>query len=405
MGKTKWGSNAWQSKAGAQGGQSSASSQHWDQWDAQANWPAAPNAAPPAKAGVKFQDMKPGTNSKSTELLETDEPEREDAMARIPVIQKMINNVRKADARMRKCKELRSKREEQWSQYEEEIKKLFLSQKAEFRAETQRMDKEEHEAAKAKAAAVAQLKECINGDGQRTVPAPVQTVNAEDNAAWDELMRTTAPSPVKEPVDAWLQEMLHATLLGGMGALTADHKAKLNHWLEQPSGEAVPTTPKTSRTAAPPRTPTGGVVARPARLVGGSVPSTTAAYLHGPDTTAMCDPYQSSPGGGTECISQGIPKAPPLGAPAAKTPSPVPVRPKNGLVSPRTPVKQASKQPPLKPLGRTSLAEVVESKRAAAQEALGINVTQIGPQRFLINDDGDDGGGVQSDPRALTLLE
>ena len=195
----------------------------------------------------------------------------------------------------------------------------------------------------------------------------------EDLQSWDELMGALAPKSPKSPV--WLQEMIRATSLGGTAALTAEHKEKINQWME----ESTPQTPPTRRTMGLQRTPPRATTRCPQRVVKeAAVPvdgNAAPPYAKAQQGIANTDPYQASPGQGmpTGLSSPGLGgkgsmeggSASSLGPPPRM---PSPVKPKNGLVVPRSSVKQMSKQLPVPAVGRTkTLADMVESKRMEAR--------------------------------------
>ena len=403
MGKTKWGNGSWQGKHGHANGSASSSYSQWDGWDAQAweKWSAKPSrgAGNPSanKEGIsfpKYQDM-------ATEALTHNEAKEdvkardEDSLADVPVIQRMVNNIRKAKARVRKARELKMKRDLQWANYQEEVKKMFVSQRMEYRNDVNQMGKEIAEAMQAKQLAVRQLKDGINGGEHSIKTKPGEAASKEDLQSWDELMGAIPPTPAREPVDKWLQEMITATTLNGPAVLSAEQKNRLNSWLD----EDGPMTPPSRKPAASPRTPNARMPTCPSRLAGFTEMGERGqpSYCLTMQEPAMQDPYQMSPGTAglavQHCAAGAVPPpkslSPKIGV-AGGTPTKAasPVKPKTGLVIPRVPVKQMAKNPPTKHVGRlTSLADLVENKRLAAQKELGIDPT-LTPHFIL--DDGDE---------------
>ena len=409
---------------GRQGMETAASAySQWDAWEAPA-WDAWKNKPAKGQANQadgrdasgfpKYQDMKT-TNVMNSDLPEDGVGCQEELATEVPIIQKLVNNIRKAESRVRKSRETRTKREMQWAHYQEEVKKLFVGQRAEYRADLAKLDKEEMEAQQAREAAVLQLKSCINGQSTTTRKVDGVHYDKEDLQSWDELMGALAPKSPKSPqesMNVWLQEMIRATSLGGTAALTAEHKEKINQWME----ESTPQTPPTRRTMGLQRTPPRATTRCPQRVIKeAAVPvdgNAAPPYAKAQQGIANTDPYQASPG-------QGMPpglSSPGLGGkgsmeggsasslgPPPRMPSPV--KPKNGLVVPGSSVKQMSKQLPVPAVGRTkTLADMVESKRMEAQAAL--LRPEPGPLRFMIDDDDDaeDNQKVTEDDD-LTMLE
>ena len=418
MGKTKWGHNGWQGKHGGgnANGAASSSQPHWEQWGAHAwdSWSNKPQKGQGSgmanKDGItfpKYQDMSMPTSA-TGDTQEDKGHKEEDGMAEVPTIQRLVNNIRKAEARIRKNKELKAKRDQQWALYQEEVKKLFISQRVEYRNDVHKLEKEETEAVKAREQAVSLLKECINGKQMPVRAMETESVSQEDLQSWDELLNAMTPSSRdgKNQMDTWLQEMITATTLGGTAALSMDQKAKLNQWVD--GGE--PMTPPSRRTAVAPRTPTTQPPARLPRITrqAGSEAAGTAnaGYCSEPSTPVDFDPYLASPGSVGQAVlarpspprmdSEGMPSF----AGAGHQPKTSPVKPKTGLVVPRVPVKQMAKFPPVRQCGRVkTLSDLVESKRIAAQKELGL---EPGATTNFILDDGDEDGVPNVD---LTAME
>ena len=412
MGKTKWGSNnSWNTR---QAGGDSSSSAHgqWDSWEAWDAWGKPPRGAQhnpkDLAAFPKYQDMDANPASVNAGAKEMAE-DTEDGQTRIPVLQKLINNIRKAEAKARKCKEMRAKRESQWSQYQEEVKKHFLGQRAEYRADLKKIDAEEEDAVQARSAAAAMLKDCINGRTPTSRQSEPAAYNKEDAQSWDELMGAIASPGGREPMDAWLQEMITATSLGGTAAISSEHRRKLQSWME----DGTPSTPPTRGTRGLPMTPAGQVPRCPSRVPSSgdrAMPEAATAYCPSSQSNAISDPYLMSPrkesnvppstaaagnGGGGGKGPAGL---------TSVSPKTSPIRPKNGLVVPRVPLKQQAKHPPARPLGRTSsLAELVESKRSAVWTELGIGTL---PAISFLSDDEDkpaDESGVDNSVDLTTM--
>ena len=318
-------------------------------------------------------------------------------------VQKHVNTIRRTEGKIRKCRELGLQRENQWKEFQQQLKTSFMEQRSAYLKDREQNKHDEAQLEEQKRQAAHHLKALIIG-GQSQSSQVVENMDTEaDHQAWkDFLADSQLEEDYGEDNDPWLQAALHAASKDDTSGLTT-YRQQVSAWLERqepgPTATAAPATPVRRVTQTLPMTPRGkpGATARvvPPR-VGHPIGAPNAATVDATQTglsheaagstyvtvehNAVRDPYQTSP------------SAPQFGTP--------PTRTTYGKAGDRVSVKTATMMG--KPGDKKTLRSLSPQSQAHAQqlEAKRIALTQqLGPlhappgQMFLVDDDKDEGQG------------
>ena len=136
----------------------------------------------------------------------------------VKIVQKLTNNLRRAEQRIRKNKEERGLVDGQWASFQKGLKESFMRERARYKECSDRLLHEEGEAARCQESAVEELYRFLADPkthiGQKTAEAARAPREAQDE--WNQLMETTT----EENDDA-----LSGLLVGAMGSLESRQTA------------------------------------------------------------------------------------------------------------------------------------------------------------------------------------
>ena len=396
---SEWGSSSWQQDA-----------HQWESENWEKNQPGGKKN--PKEAGVfpKYSEVQlPPTATGNATATQPTLMDKNNA-DQIKEVQRLVNVIRKADAKLRKHQEQDARRTDQWELFQQQLKASFMEQRAAYIQDNVKSAAEATILQEQKTAAAKQLQDLVNGQPVECRKPSHVSMTPEDADAWQALLGEDKEA--EDADDPWLQEALSAFAAGTSGGAPSD-KAKLQAWLERHSqmiSSSSPMTPPRSTTMGQPmtprdknRAPTRVVVRQgpqPNGTVDGGQRGLGAGDLPMYGSVPVCgvgnDPYQGSP----------LPVQP-LGAGSSmRTTSPgalgIKQKPKRGenktqgeVGYGRTPLKEASKMSP-KPLTPNQSTirrqEQMEAKRAEATRQLNVHsATPVA--RHIIHDDGSESGG------------
>ena len=274
------------------------------------------------------------------------------------IMQKLINGVRRSEARLRKLEAEETEVDAKWKTFQDGLKKAFITERARFMERKEKIAKDRAEQQETQVEAIQELQEFLldpmavreNQDKKND-----SDMNAEALGAWDELMQDAEGSDTHG-----LSNLLSGAMATG-GALRrrareqmlealAQHRAAATgpveaHTPQRRGARTLPITPPavTRRQDAPtPATPTDGEIAS---MLG---------------EAAIRDPYLASPS------TSALPE--------------VRVRSRPRSQQPRKAIKQQGKEPPPTECGGTSLADKLDARRGAA----------LAKETVLLEDDEED---------------
>eukprot|EP00439_Symbiodinium_sp_Y106_P019167 s2956_g2.t1 len=178
-----WRENAqddkWWAKQEGQGGQG----QHGRPWRFWSGAWGSPGQRAKSTQRYDQVQLKDDTPAKETRQELTAASER--PVALMQAVQRALTASRKADARMRRLKEEKSKRERQWQQWAEEAKASFFQQKKEFESDIQKLEADMAETAVTGRTAADKVSELVlHGLPQEPVP----TAAPAGDDSWDRLI-------------------------------------------------------------------------------------------------------------------------------------------------------------------------------------------------------------------------
>ena len=214
QGRQSWSSETtppW--KGGKGGADTSHSSSTWSYW--QGSWKAKKDTAgkeKPPTFPVYSQTPLSTSASVAETAYVTPDNESESVGNYMKGLQKALSACRKADAKLRRLQELKDTREQQWSQYQKDLKTSFLAQKKQFQKDMDTLHLDLKKAMEASQTAVMNVQTFAQGKPQNDVAMVLQ--NPEDiqeaDDAWNVLMNadTTSPSSMPQSPDAVLARAL-----------------------------------------------------------------------------------------------------------------------------------------------------------------------------------------------------
>ena len=336
-----------------------------------------------------------------------DDVEKETVGNYMKGLQKALTACRKADAKMRRIQELKDTRDQQWAQYQRDLKSSFLAQKKQFQRDMETLNQDLRKAMEVSQAAVQAVQNFAQGQAvsdavMAAVPAEACR-EAED--AWESLMRAEAsqPSPTPQSPDGMLAQALQEA--HDLACTTQAMKAmQLQAGMSPPNRGIV--TPKRGTTAGAPRSalrpaasfaqPCGQERTEPPSEMSQKLQLNMRQLQHqvpvADPPAASADPYLPAPAS-TPCpATSPLPRTPPHRSPGPKA---------------RLGIKEATKTasaPSRATLQRVPLAEVLQGRRdkltsevtveptAIAQttpdpSGTGLQVQEGTVQSFLIDDD------------------
>ena len=318
-------------------------------------------------------------------------------------LQKALSACRRAEGKMRKLQDLRIKREQQWQQYQKDLKASYLTQKKQFQRDMEVLNQDLTQAVSVSRAAIAEVQAFAQGQ-EGSVSSPLHqaaspAVQQEAEEAWDFLMQADAEmaSPVPAQSDTMLAQALQeAHELAKTTRAMQDMQLRP---LVSPLRKTV-VTPKRGTTSGIPRpmhqaaTVPSQLAAQAASVAAPLPPTqdmlrrlqlnlqqlqTLPPTAEAASVPAMDDPYQTPPP---------VPNAPtsPV-TPAVRTP---PHRSPGHKA--RTGIKESSKHAATSrpPTARVPLSDLLQEKRDRMTAALETGQSLDGAshsQSFLIDDD------------------
>ena len=210
MGKSTWGKNVWKTQDYQEGDPAGG----WSYWHG--SWKSAqqkgqkgnPSSGGNAHGGKEaafpaYHQMAKSTAAdkagKQAESV-TDWPNKqgqEDDFVRD--MQKMLNTSRKLDGRIRTCLSETEKREEQWQEFQSQLRASFVEQRQLYLTDKKKAEKELEEIREQKTELVKRIEGLVANKDTCRKPQPVQvTPTQEDITAWHDLM---APTPLRDGGD------------------------------------------------------------------------------------------------------------------------------------------------------------------------------------------------------------
>ena len=390
----------------SQWGEGSASS--WQYWPGA--WPKATKGQGQYTDASNFpsyhnMDVQPSSAAVPPQTADVPAETNEDVeTGRIKTVQRWLNTIRKADARLRKTRDAQAQRELQWKKYESEMQKNFASQRKQFLADTQRAQQDLKEIREQKQAAVSQLQACMQEPDVVMPESPTAALSTEDQHYWDMLMQEPVVPPA-EDVDTWIQKTLQHASKYGPHAITEADKVKVQQWLSQ-HGTLPVTAP--AHSSPDPWGSDGVADAELQQALAQSLLVQTAKAPHTPVRAPLGAPRTPQP-------VPRLPKAPnastvPQSFPVASTqtstrltpfppPMPASAKPHEGLAVPSG-TEQAAADPYLysSPVTATAASAVTTGSTASPGAALG--VPKIPKQRLSVKHASRPTGPVTPDTRA-----
>ena len=332
----------WDAWSGQWGGQSSSSygwhpkgggkdwSQKWNS-DKAENWFPGYEMMQPKQARQQPDGRSPGY----TEPTEGDGSQTGELMHHI---QKLINTIRKADARTRKSDKEKEEVSGKWESFQDGLKQAFIKERTKVQERLRRIKEEAKEHQETKASALTALQDLFVNNQLPTDTGAEQ--REAINAEWDKL--TSIPD---DPMEG-LPSFLAAAIQSG-GAAKDKARRQLMSALGVPAEEAASAAtperrPRAARSTTPPPTRTAH---RP------SPPPPEGENVPYGEVSTNNDPYMTSP------THHG---------PTAVTPLAKP-RHKDGA---RLNIKLQGRAPSQPRISKTNLADKLHEKRAAAAEEI-----------------------------------
>ena len=395
------------------GGSSSSWGSDWSQsdpqsWDAE-QWKWAKNQAGKNKETVlfpKYSEIRVPTNTQQPAGgLAVDVATDAAGAEQLKEVQRLVNAVRKCDAKLRKNQENTIVRAEQWELFQKQLKASFMEQRAAFLQDNTRSMEEAQQLEQQKAAAAQKLKLIVTGQVVTNQPPHPVEMSQDDAAAWHSLLQEEKTDDMHADNDPWLQDALTAWSRGA-AADGGGYQEKLKAWLERHSQcltATAPSTPTRATTGVLPMTPPGKTLASSRVESGTSVaplaptaaspaPQSTPPYMDLLNLGAVADPYQGSP------IPTGIPAQEisrvkrtalhPFGTkPCTKN---VIVREQGNVGYTRTPVKEINRSSPRTPTpgtGSQARQVQIEAKRMVSTMQIPPNPGGTGTQTIISDDD------------------
>ena len=256
----------------------------------------------------------------------------------VKVVQKLTNNLRKAEQRLRKHALERTQVDEQWGTFQQGLKDAFMKERARYREYSEKLEIEEADALKSQELAVAELYKFLEDPAAyhgQSLTAPVPRAAVEE---WEQLMASTA-----EDDDMGLAGFLAGALGDTAARQQAAQKVKavLESRRRRPREETPPRKPAAIPPVTPPAPPSRRRSEGQARA---EDKQGDAAKEDGP----IEDPYMGSPG--------------------VRNLMPSPVRDvsRQRAMAARTPLKAQGRKPQAPtPSSTTSLADKLAASRAA----------------------------------------
>ena len=246
MGKKaqKWGNQApWRaedSSGGQQDGQS-----YWSYWPG--SWRAnntqkPPKGGPddPKKSSLKLLDYNQiqlsnggGQNRAPENAMDVSDMEEQDCQSYVKLLQRLLNNARRAEARSRKLITEKERKCAQWEEFQATLRAKFLEQRGLFQKETKQIDRELAELVDQRHSCLQQIQAAVasggRSGGETLQNGPVPT--SEDLAAWDSFMDLSPETPTSkedEIIRKALQAAQHpeAFMAGGLDAMATGASEK-----------------------------------------------------------------------------------------------------------------------------------------------------------------------------------
>ncbi|CAE7037280.1 unnamed protein product [Symbiodinium sp. CCMP2592] len=263
--------------------------------------------------------------------------------------QRLVNNLRKAEVKVRKTDEKLARLQEQWTAYQDKLKKAFLKERDKFLDASKVLRAEQAENILNEEEALNELQEAIAGGGFKPAES-VPTPTMEEEQAWDSLMQEDP-----EDDEMGLAELVSGALAGKRASQKATRQQVLNAIAARRAElkEAQPSTPKGRRSYVAETTPPA--TTRPGRGLGSG------------DTVEAADkdPYMTSPSTGALHLPDGAPRS-------------------KSRTSARIPVKQLGRVPSKARPTSSGLADKLEARREATRA--GAPMTS----EILLSDDPDE---------------
>ena len=153
----------------------------WRYWSGSWGSPASKAKAAPRYDQIQLKEESAGPRGVATEMT----PASERPVALMQAVQRALTASRKADARMRRLREEKTRRERQWQQWAEEAKASYHQQKKAFESDIQKLEGDMEETAATGRAAADKVTQLVV-HGLPSEPT-VMEVPMED-ASWDALV-------------------------------------------------------------------------------------------------------------------------------------------------------------------------------------------------------------------------
>ena len=153
----------------------------WRYWSGSWGSPASKAKAAPRYDQIQLKEESAGPRGVATEMT----PASERPVALMQAVQRALTASRKADARMRRLREEKTRRERQWQQWAEEAKASYHQQKKAFESDIQKLEGDMEETAATGRAAADKVTQLVV-HGLPSEPTAME-VPMED-ASWDALV-------------------------------------------------------------------------------------------------------------------------------------------------------------------------------------------------------------------------
>ncbi|CAE7214811.1 AGBL3 [Symbiodinium sp. CCMP2592] len=262
--------------------------------------------------------------------------------------QRLVNNLRKAEVKVRKTEEKMGYLKEQWAAYQEKLKKAFLKERNKYLELTKALREEQEANLSYEEEALSELQDALAG-GRIKAAAVEAGPTPEEERAWDDLLREE-----DEDDSMGLAGMVSGALGGRRGNQQAARQQALQAIAARRATlrEGDPATPPSKRSYAAAITPPA--TNRPAK-----------SNMAGEEDKAARDPYMASPSTTTMSMPEHLPR------PKSRT---------------RTPVKLLGRAPSkTRPSGR-GLADKLEERREANRVGLETEILSDDPDEPAHND-------------------
>ncbi|CAE7844688.1 unnamed protein product, partial [Symbiodinium microadriaticum] len=190
-------STGWQKQQ--QYGQREVDGRPWRLW--QGAWSASPKGSGGAGSRPRYDQMPLPSDSTAGRAADTD-PERAGRGEFMKEIQRIVTTARKADGRVRRLMDERSRREAQWKEFERKSRSDFLEEKHKYVADLQKLE-DDIEAAKKQGVDASTEVQQLVATGMRAREAPLSAEAPDD---WDTLLTAEGA----EAPSGFLQDALAA---------------------------------------------------------------------------------------------------------------------------------------------------------------------------------------------------